>query len=171
MKKLFLVILSFMLISCNSVKTRTEVIDTLIDSGFTKNAAGVYERNDLEMSLRFNYYNSVDGYSESAYRYFEKGPVLIMDKGNVHFNYHYNEDLIYYPMSCSLEDNQTGTTEIVYRFSTNELILTHDDCSLETTEDYVNEFYIEASNRRAQALEIIASLGLTIEDLNNLAID
>lgn len=171
MKKLLLVILSIILVSCNSVKTRTEVIDTLIDSGYAKNSIGAYERYSDGTTLFIKYYDSFAGYAESAYRYFEKGPVLVMKSSNSSFSYHFNEDLIYYPMACSLEGGSTGTTEIVYRFATNELILTHDDCSLETTEDYVNEFYVEASNRKNQALEVIENLGLTVEDLNNLGID
>ena len=171
MKRLLLVIMSLFLVSCSSVKTRTEVIDTLIDSGFIKNSAGLYERNDGEMALRFKYYKAADGYSESAYRYFEEGPVLIMDTGSFYFNYHFNEDLIYYPTACGLENGATGTTEIVYRFETSEFILTHDDCNFDTSSEKVNEFYVEATNYKNQALEVIENLGLTVEDLNNLGID
>lgn len=171
MKRLLLVILSFMLVSCNSVKSRTEVIDTLIDNGFAKNAAGAYERNDGEKALRLKYYETPEGYSESAYRYLEKGPVLIMDFGSFNFNYHFNEDLIYYPTACGLEDGSKGTTEIVYRFETSEFILTHDDCNFDTSSEKVNEFYVEATNYKNQALEVINNLGLSIEDLNNLGLD
>lgn len=170
MKRLLFLILSLILVGCNSTKSRTEVINTLNDSGYLKNAAGAYEKSDGDIILRFKYYETPEGYSESAYRYFEEGPVLIMDRGTYNFNYHFNEDLIYYPTGCKLDDDSIGTTEIVYRFGTNEFILTHDDCSFDTSSEKVNEFYVEATNYKNQALEVIEGLGLTVKDLNNLGL-
>lgn len=171
MKKFLILLFALILSGCSSVKSRTEVIDTLIDGGYSKNKAGAYEKNDSDIILRFKYYETPKGYSESAYRYFEKGPVLIMDKGDFNFNYHFNEDLMYYRYGCLLEDNSEGSTEIVYRFETSEFVLTHDDCKFDSSSEKVTEFYVEASNYKDTALEVIENLDLSVKDLNNLGID
>lgn len=166
MKKFILLVLLFLMVGCT--KSRTEVIDTLLDNGYSKNSVGAYERNDNDISLRFLYVSSFKDYSESAHRYFEQGPVLIMDKGDHNLNYHFNEDLMYYRYACKL-DNGEGSTEIVYRFETSEFILTHDDCSYDTA--LVEDFYVEAANSKEYANEVIKNLKLTVKDLNNLKVE
>lgn len=154
--------------SCGA-KSRTEVINTLVDAGFIKTDNNYYSRNYGDSVVHIFYYTYDKNYSKSGYNYFSEGPVVAYDKGNFVFYYHLNEDLMYYPYACKLEDGTTATTEIDYMFADNTLLLTHDNCSFDM--DTVEQFYVEAYNYKMLSLETIETLGLSVEDLNNLVLE
>ena len=171
MKKILKVFMCLLLVAgCSKTKTRTEVVDTLIDAGYTRNKVGYYEKTEDMTTFRFGYVASYEGYTESLYTVFGEGPVLIMDVyGDTNYNYQINEDMMYYKINCKSEEtNQVVSTEIAYAFEEDSFVLGVDGCSYDVTKkDSLIETFKE---KREQALNKMESLDLSKKDLNNLKV-
>ena len=171
MKKILKVLMCLLLVGgCAKVKTRTEVVDILIDAGYSRNNAGYYEKTEDLTTFRFGYVSSYEGYTESLYTVFGEGPVLIIDVyGDTNYNYQINEDMMYYTINCkSSETNQATSTEIVYSFEEDAFVVGKDGCAYD---DSKKDSLIETfGEKKEQALNKMESLGLTKKDLNNLKV-
>lgn len=171
MKKILNVLACLLLLAgCSKAKTRTEVIDTLIDAGYAKNAAGYYEKTEDYTTFRIGYVSSYKNYTESLYTVFGEGPVIIMDVyGDTNYNYQINEDMMYYTINCTNQDtNSADSTEIAYSFENEEFIIGKDGCAYDEAN---KQSLIETfSEKREQALNKMDVLGLSKKDLNNLKV-
>lgn len=168
MKKLFIVLLSSLLLAGCSAKTRTEVIDVLLDAGYSKNSAGYYQLEENDTTFRIGYISSYEGYTESLHTIFGEGPVVIMDvKGDSNYNYQVNDDIMYYTINCKSEDTKQATsTEIAYVFKTEDFVIGMDGCKFDSTKE--EELTETFKAKREVALSQMDTLGLSAKDLNNL---
>ncbi len=157
-KLLFMLLICLLLVSCKSAK-RSDVVDVLIDNGYSRNAAGFYERVDELSYLRIGYKNSIIGYMESLVNNIGPGPLILIDVGNnISYNYHINEDAMLYNVYCTV-DNKFLYSEIMYSFVDKVFIVGADDCNF------------DAENQDPLILVFNEKKSLIISELDRVGLD
>lgn len=165
MKKIFIIFVIFSLAACKQT-TRTDVIDSLLDSGFTRNQANYYERVEDTYILRIGYLSQITGYLESLKNYIGPGPIVILDlDGSTSFNYHFNEDAMLYDIKC-IRNNSAVSSELMYSFKNKQFIIGNNYCEYDEKE---NDSYIEQfTQRREIVLGKMDEIGMNKKKLNLL---
>lgn len=165
MKRLILVVITVLLAACSKM-TRTDVIDRLIDNGYSRNTANFYEKQEDEFIVRIGYRTTIAGYLESLKNYISPGPIALLDiGGNNSFNYHFNEDAMLYSIVC-MNGFQAASSELMYNFSSEEFIIGVDSCNFDTTkqDEYIEQFKL----RKEKIMQIVSDLELDKKKLNLL---
>lgn len=141
MKKILFILLALTLIACSKV-TRTDVVDLLVDNGFTRNKANFYEKYEESYIIRIGYRSTISGYMESLRRYIGPGPIIIIDiDGTTSYNYHINEDAMLYDIKC-WKNGETITSEMIYKFNSEQFVVENNYCEYDTknNETLIEEF-------------------------------
>ncbi len=168
-----LAITALVLSGCAKAKTRTEVIDILRDAGYTKYNDNFYALVDGDTTYKVGYLSGYKGYTSTLYTVFGEGPIIsISGSDGILYNYQVNDDVVYYLNYCKITNETTSqeedtATEIAYR-GTGELVVGLDDCGHEEDEA---TFKATLDEKKAEALAIMESLGVSADDLNNLKLD